>query len=53
MKTRNTLNSCSTLLKPTILDIQRLYGLFKFLGGFDKFEDQPNFVKSRFIDEKS
>jgi len=41
------------LLKPTKFDIQCFYGLFMFLGGFDKFEDQPNFVKSRFIDEKS
>ena len=47
MKTRNTYNSCSTFLKPTKLEIQRFYGLYKLLGGFGKFVDQQNFVKYR------
>ena len=53
MKTRNTYNSCSTFLKPTKLDIQSLYGLFKLLRGFGKFGDQPNFVKSCFYNSFS
>ena len=40
-ETRKTYTSCSTFLKPTKHDIQRLYGLFKLLSGFGKFGDQP------------
>jgi len=48
METRNTYNSGSTFFKPTKLDIQCFHGLFKLVGGFGKFVDQPNLLKSRF-----
>ena len=46
-KTGNTNNSFSTFLKLTKLDKQCFYGLFKIVGGFGKFGDLPNFVKTR------
>ena len=36
----------STFLKLTKFNIQCFYGLFKILGGFDKFGGLPNFLKS-------
>ena len=48
MKACNTNNSCSTFLKPTKLNIQYFYGLFKILRSFGKYGDLPKFEDTRF-----
>ena len=53
MKIRNSCNSYSTFLKASKLDIKCYQGLFKFLGGFGKFGDEPNFMKSCFFQMKT
>jgi len=52
MKTRNNYKCCSTFLKPTKLDIQYFYGLFKILRSFEKFGDNPKFEETRISTRK-
>ena len=52
MKNYNSCNSCPTILKAAKLDTQCYHGLFKLLGGFGNFEDEPNFMKSCFFKRK-
>ena len=52
MKTRSTYNSCLTFLKPTKLDIQCIYVLFRLLGDFGKLGYLPNIVKTHFYTKK-